>query len=535
MAILTQRDRLSLLSQLATDSSRLLEWMDSLPAETRQSIYRQLMAEAHPGTPGVSLHEFLVEAWPTLEPAHPFHDSWHLRAICDHAQECIIGNSFRRLLVNVPPGMSKSIVLSIAIQCWVWTFRPWFRWLCGSYDQPTADDFSQKRRNLLLSQWYRDRWPEAANLRTTQDSKKRDTLRLIQNSAGGEMLATSPKGRALGKHPHGISLDDLHNPKVDEALSGVSLKDVRNFMEGTLSTRGAAADIDVRLMLIMQRLAEGDASAVLLEYGDCEHLCFAMEYDPDHPVRKPSLPTSLGFVDPRTIRGELLCPERFPRHVVDMLKRQLRSRAAGQLQQMPKNPEGDRFKRAWFRVISREQLPQAIFKLGRAIRYWDKAGTEGAGDWTVGVLIVHFEGKFYVADVIRGQWSAASRQARMRRAAELDSKEWSNYVIWQEQEPGSGGKESAENTVKELSGFIVRTDKVTGPKSARYNEWEEELDSTTNARTETVVLVEGDWTREFIDEHCDWRWEDKHPTDDQIDAAAGAYMKLKKQRSFVLA
>jgi len=509
--------------------------MDQQAPRTRTSLIRQLIAESNPGTPGLSLHEFLIGIWPTLEPAHPFNDSWHVRAICDHAQECVIGHSFKRLLVNIPPGMSKSLIASVVLPCWSWTFRPWFRWLCASYDQPTADDFSTKRRNVLLSEWYRERWPEAANLQTTKESKKRDTIRLIQNATGGEMLATSPKGRALGKHPMGVVIDDPHNPKVDEALGDVSLRDVRNWIDGVLSTRGVAVDVDVRLLLIMQRLSEDDASQVMLNYGDCEHLCLPMEYDPDHPVRNPRQPTTLGFTDPRTTRGELLCPERFPAHVVDGMQRRLRSRAAGQLQQMPKDPEGDRFKRAWFTTVTRAALPKDINQKGVAVRYWDKAGTEGGGDWTAGVLLVRHEGLYYVVDVERGQWSAANRKMHMERVAKYDAEIWKNYTIWQEQEPGSGGKESAENTVRELSSFSVRTERVTGPKSARYNNWEEELDSTTNTRVPTVLLVDAHWNRPFIEEHCEWRWEDKSPTDDQIDAAAGAYMKLKKQRSFVAA
>ena len=41
------------------------------------------------------------------------------------------------------------------------------------------------------------------------------------------------------------------------------------------------------------------------------------------------------------------------------------------------------------------------------------------------------------------------------------------YEVGVEQEPGSGGKESAESTIRNLRGFKVYADKVTGSKEIR--------------------------------------------------------------------
>lgn len=496
-------------------------------------IDERIARTANASAPVMPLHQFLQKAWPVLEPAHPFVDGFHVQAICDHAEACV-EKKIKRLLINIPPGMSKSIILSVVFPCWVWTFKPWFRWLCASYDQPTANDLSQKRRILLTSEWYRSQWATAGLLKATKFSKSRDTITLIQNIAGGEMLATSPKGRGLGKHPHGKLYDDLENPKTSEGLSDVTKKETRGFLNGPMATRGEAKDIDAFSIMIAQRLAPGDASDVFREQG-CEHLCLPMRYDPDHPVRDPKTPTILGFVDPRTVKGELLCPDRYGDEEVDRITRSLRHKAAGQLQQQPIAPEGDRFKRQWFKTASVSELPADFFSKAKAVRYWDKAGTEGGGDWTAGVLVAQYGGKFYVYDVIRGQWGAANRKLHMKQTSERDRSLFENYVIWQEQEPGSGGKESAELTESELSSMKVRTEKVTDPKKVRYDGWEEELDCVTNPRHPTVYLVEGAWNEEFINEHISWRWEDKNPTDNQIDAASGAYTKLRRRKGFAVA
>src|SRR5690606_32125071 len=321
MYLLTKRERQSVLS---LSDCELRDWLHQWKPEARRSLIRQLEADDEKNPP-CSLLEFLVEGWHVLEPSQKLVTGFHVDAICSHAEACVDGR-IKRLLINIPPGMSKSMIISVFLPCWVWTFRPWFRWLCASYDQDTANDLAQKRRNLLVSEWYQDRWPRGGMLRPTKNAKNRDTIKLIQNIAGGEMLSTSPMGRALGKHPHGKLYDDLENPKADDGLSDVTRKKTRGFLNGPMATRGESKDINAFSIMIAQRLAIGDASDVFREQG-CEHLCLPMRYDPNHPVRDPKVPTCLGFVDPRTKDGELLCEERFGDHEVEQITRSLKHKA----------------------------------------------------------------------------------------------------------------------------------------------------------------------------------------------------------------
>ena len=56
----------------------------------------------------------------------------------------------------------------------------------------------------------------------------------------------------------------------------------------------------------------------------------------------------------------------------------------------------------------------------------------------------------------------------MLRTAQQDAERHDNEVsVWTEQEPGGGGKESAEATVRLLAGFPVHTETVTGSKEVR--------------------------------------------------------------------
>lgn len=172
---------------------------------------------------------------------------------------------------------------------------------------------------------------------------------------------------------------------------------------------------------------------------------------------------------------------------------------------------GKIFNRAWFDLV--EAAPVDCVW----VRYWDKAGTEGGGCNSAGVRLGYSPSTraYYVASCIAGQWSAHNREAVIRQTAELDGPDIPIYV---EQEPGSGGKESAINTVLSLPGYVVRPDKVTGEKIRRAYP----LSAMSEARN--VKLVRGAWTEEWLTEAH--QYEDTAPLKDRIDATAGAFNKL---------
>ena len=124
------------------------------------------------------------------------------------------------------------------------------------------------------------------------------------------------------------------------------------------------------------------------------------------------------------------------------------------------------------------------------------------------------DGTYVVVDVVKGQWAAPRREAIIKTCAQMDGED---VKVWIEQEPGSGGKESAENTIRRLAGYVVRADKVTGGKETRAEPYSIQVEAGN------VKVLLADWTKEFIAEH------EKFPTgkfSDQVDAAAGAFNKL---------
>jgi hypothetical protein len=55
---------------------------------------------------------FVRLAWKILEPNTTFVENWHIHAICEHL-EAVTEGRITRLLITVPPGSMKSLLVSV--------------------------------------------------------------------------------------------------------------------------------------------------------------------------------------------------------------------------------------------------------------------------------------------------------------------------------------------------------------------------------------------------------------------------------------
>ena len=449
-----------------------------------------------------SLTTFVREAWPVLEPGQKYIHGWHVDAICEHL-EAVTAGQITRLLINVPPGTMKSTLVSVLWPAWEWgpKAQAYMRFIGASHEQGLAIRDNRKMRRLVTSEWYQERWPLA--LMGDQNEKM-----YYENEATGFRQACAVKSMT-GRRGDRVALDDPHS--VEGALSDAGrLTDLRVFQE-TLPTRLNNPESSA-IVVVMQRLHEADVSGFILEgdYG-YEHLCLPMEFERDRRCA-----TSIGWRDPRTTEGELLFPERFPRAVVERDKKVMGSLAvAGQFQQRPAPRSGAFFE--WQKI----EIVDALPKMRQIIRYWDKAGTAGGGAYTAGVKMGQgVDGLFYVMHVERGQWAAAKREKTIRATAELDGR---TVNIWIEQEPGSGGKESAESTVMNLAGYTIKSERPTGDKVVRAEPYSVQLEAGN------VRMLRGDWNQDYMNELKTFP---VGKFKDQVDASSGAFNKLNGKRGF---
>lgn len=350
-------------------------------------------------------------------------------------------------------------------------------------------------RQLVASEWYQRLWP----IKFVGDQNQKT---YFENDATGWRQACAVASMT-GRRGDAVLLDDPHS--VEAALSEAHRETALRVFQETLPTRLNNPDRSA-IVVIMQRLHESDVSGLILEndYG-YEHLCLPMEYEPDRHCT-----TSIGFSDPREVEGELLFPERFPPEVVERDKKIMGAYAyAGQMQQRPAPRSGGFFD--WEKLTIIKAPPRCVAR----VRFWDKAGTEGGGAWTAGVLMGRtVDGCYIVLDVQRGQWAAHKREAVIRQTAQADGPD---VRVWVEQEPGSGGKESAEATIRNLAGYAAYAERATGDKAVRAEPYAVQVEAGN------VQLVEAPWNREFIDEHKSFP---VGKYKDQIDAAGGAFNKV---------
>jgi predicted phage terminase large subunit-like protein len=177
------------------------------------------------------------------------------------------------------------------------------------------------------------------------------------------------------------------------------------------------------------------------------------------------------------------------------------------------------FDRAWFPIVH-----AAPVEIIARLRSWDKAGSEGRGKFTVGVLMsVTRDGIFFVEDVVRGQWGSLERERVIKQTAITDGK---GVSVIEEQEPGSGGKDSAEATIRMLAGWDVEAKRPSGSKVVRARPY------SAQAEAGNVRLVEGSWNKAFLDEHhaFDQRADSGTIVCDQVDAASQGFNKLAAMR-----
>jgi hypothetical protein len=141
-------------------------------------------------------------------------------------------------------------------------------------------------------------------------------------------------------------------------------------------------------------------------------------------------------------RGEALFAELKPLDFLEE-RRKLASNASWQslFQQRPIIAGGGRLPIDKLIVLSAWDRNQII----HSVRYWDKAASDSEdAAFTAGVLMHKLSNNtFVIENIARGRWNALEREQQIRACAEADRKAYNNYEIVVEQEPGSGGKESA--------------------------------------------------------------------------------------------
>jgi predicted phage terminase large subunit-like protein len=336
-----------------------------------------------------SLSNFVRDAWYVLEPAVEYVHGWHIDAMCEHLQ-AVTDGEITRLLINVPPGCMKSLLLNVFWPAWEWGVRKLghYRYLCASHKQELAVRDSVKMRRLIVSDWYQDRFRHI-QLANDQNAKGK-----FENTMTGFREAIAA-GSITGSRGDRVIIDDPHS--VDSANSDAKRESTTLWFREAVPTRLNSPSKSA-ILVIMQRLNDYDVSGMILSNTESNytHLMLPMEFEKDRKCV-----TKIGFEDRRTEEGELLFDKQFPRAVVDKLKSDLGSYGtASQLQQSPVPRGGGIIKLDWINLV--DSVPKDFTFI---IQSYDTAFKTGqTNDYSVGITLGYLNGQVYVIDRLKGKF-----------------------------------------------------------------------------------------------------------------------------------
>lgn len=421
-----------------------------------------------------SFYFFVQEFWSEVIPEEPVWN-WHIEYLCGVLQEIGIGVKNREpklyewVIINIPPGTTKSTIISEMYPAWCWAIDPTQRFICSSNTAELSLDIAEKCRMIIKSDRYQRYFPNC-KLSIETDSKSH-----FKNIKGGERYATSVGAARIGIHAHQLIIDDPHSTK--QAESEADRKSATNWISRSLSTRVVSKKITTKI-LVMQRLHEMDATGYLLSKhkDNILHICLPAELTDDI---KPF------ELNERYVDG-LLDPIRLDDDALKSHKENLGSYGyAGQILQRPSPEEGGQLKKAWFKIIDFDQLPKLTWNFAV-----DSAYTEDEkNDPSALMAFAADKGNLYI---------------RMSESVRLEFPELCKYIksfvaqygythasrIWVE--PKASGKSIQQTLRKATELNILEGKNPTKDKVARVS------DIAPTVEAGRVFLVRGSWNDNFL-------------------------------------
>lgn len=264
----------------------------------------------------------------------------HLVIIANALQKVVNGQT-KRLIINIPPRYGKT---ELAVKCFIaWSLakNPASKFIHLSYSDDLALDNSSQTKEYIESECFQSLWQ--MELKKDAQGKKK-----WFNKDGGGVYATASGGAITGfgagvaeskVFAGAIIIDDPLKP--DDAPSDSRRGSVNERYNSTIRSR--VNDRDTPIIVIMQRLHEDDLSGFLLNGGsgeDWEHLCL------------PALNEN----------NEPLWEEKHSFEELEQIRQANRYNFAGQYMQQPAPEEGGEWRKEWFKIVDKAEIPLQSLK-----------------------------------------------------------------------------------------------------------------------------------------------------------------------------
>lgn len=431
-----------------------------------------------------SFYMFVQEFWNVVIPETPVWN-WHIKYLCDELQKISVNIIKRQpknydLLINIPPGTTKSTIVTIMFPAWLWAKDPTLRIISNSYSSDISTEHAIKSRDIILSPKFKELFP------WVQIRKDKSGKQSYDTTANGARYTTSTGGAITGKHAHLIINDDPQNPKQAESEAH-RIQSVEHTK--TLASRKIDKEVSVTIT-VMQRLNTKDVSGYLLE-NKSEGL---------HYIKLPAEITENTKPIPAEVEkyyiNNLLDEKRLTRNSINEAKVDLGTRGYnGQFLQNPTAEDGDIVKRDWFRIISTTDFNQKFYRQKTDVHFFlDTAYTDNNENDPTGILAVCKIGNdMYITNRLKVRKEFPELIKFIPEFARANGyTEDSTIRI----EPKANGLSVIQTLQRETNLNITKTKMPKDDKKTRL------YAASPKIECGRVFLVEGMWNKEFIDEVC---------------------------------
>lgn len=429
-----------------------------------------------------SFKEFIISFWSVVI-EEGFEDNWHIGYLCSELQKLSINIVARKpklydVIINIPPGTTKSTITTIMYPTWLWTQDPSLRVITNSYAADLSIEHAVKSRDIITSDKYRRLFPEV-ELRRDKSAKSS-----YENTHKGARYTTSTGGTITGKHAHVIINDDPVNPKQ---AGSKPKREEANTHTKTLSSRKVNKR-NTPVITIMQRLHMNDVSGYLLakKSRTIKHICL--------PARKTDK-VKPSYLVHNYVNG-LLDSKRLSEDVLVEAKNDLGARDfAGQYEQTPSEEGGNIFKQIWFRKISYLEY-QAVKGITPVHFFLDTAYTEKQRNDPTGIITTcGINGNLYIQDAAKVRMEFP---ALVKHIPNYVARNGYNNRSTVRIEPKASGLSVVQYLQANTKLNVVKTPVPIDSKETRA------AAGSPKAECGRVYLVEGEWNEEFLEEVCNF-------------------------------
>jgi len=399
----------------------------------------------------------------------------HIKYICDELTELghyIIERKkppFDWYIINIPPGSSKSTMVSILWPCWLLLNDPSLFIIGSSYSSDISNGFVRKSKKVLDSEIFK------ALFNQIEFSKQLEGFYETKNNGG--YYATSTDGTITGVHGNVFINDDPLSVKQSYSKAE---RDRGNRFVSTISPDRVRNKEITPQVIVMQRLHDEDPTGHILSKGlNTKHIC---------------LPAELGN---NTTKGleyiytdKLLDPVRINQNILTKRRQELGVFGyAGQYDQNPHPEGGGKIKGEWFNYIHEKELPEGI-----VWDIWvDGAYTNSTKNDPTGLMVCGFkDGQLY----IRNGFCAYLEMPELLKLIPTYADEYNlsptSMIYIEPKASGKSLRQMLKQQSMKLNPIEISSTLVNEGKEARIQV------AAPKVQIGRVTIVKGAWNDEFI-------------------------------------